>query len=149
MHPRPSRLVAALAALAGACTGPALHVDNPGGHTLYLDGAATTAGTKPFRYYGTTRWDALPVDRQGRTPRPDWQHLPTSRAVALPPPVTSWIFPLDLPLELLVRLANGREDTTTVVEVRPAPTDLRSETEIANLELAAMAQRARQARTDR
>ena len=145
---RTSRLVA-LAAAAGACTGPALRIDNPDHHTVFLDGVATPAGAKAFRYYGTTRWDALPADRSDRPHRADWQHLPTSRAVAVPAPVTPWIFPLDFPLELLARLANGREDATAAIEVLPAATDPRPESEIANLELATLTLRARQARASR
>lgn len=147
MAHRTSRLVAVLATVAGACTGPTLRVENPGGHPLFLDGLAAKPGTKPFRYYGTTRWDALPADLPKG--RPDWQHRPTSQHVAVPPPVSPWIFPLDFPLELLVRLANGRADATTVVAVEPVAPDPRTETEIANLELAALTQRALQARVAR
>ena len=41
-----------------ACTGPSLHVDNPGGHPFFVDGVEAKAGTRSFRYYGTTRVDA-------------------------------------------------------------------------------------------
>jgi hypothetical protein len=59
------------------------------------------------------------------------------------------LFPLDLPLELLARLVDGRADTTIEVAVRPRPADPRSEREVANAESAALSARAQRARTDR
>jgi len=139
-------LVAATLASATACTGPALHVQNPDGHPVFVDGVAVTDPSLPFRYYGTTRWQALPKDRAGRA---DWDHLPTSERVVMLPPVTPWLFPLDFPLELLARLANGRADTTVNVTVQPRPADPRSDREFANAESTAVAARARDARTNR
>jgi hypothetical protein len=144
--------LAACCAAAGACTGPSLHVANPDGHTLYLDGVASRGGEVPFRYYGTTRWDAEPADRRTRPNAPpgaDFTHLPTSRLVPVPAPASPWIFPLDFPLELLARLANGRADTHTTVEVTPAPRDPREDAEFLTHEMPALRTRAQQARTSR
>jgi hypothetical protein len=135
--------------MAGACTGPALHVDNPGGHTVYLDGKQTKAGTKPFRYYGTTRWDALPADRDDRPGLADFRRIPTSQAVAIEAPAPLWIFPFDFPLELFARLTDGRVDTTTRIEVRPAPNDPGADPEVVNATLPAIRQRASDARASR
>ena len=138
--------IAATLAVATACTGPALHIDNPGQHTVFVDGRATTATSLPFRYYGTTRWDAVPADVGGRS---DWRHQPKSQLVLMPVPVSAWIFPLDFPLELLARAANGRGDVTTQIAVDPAPGDRRTEDESANAEVAALAERAKAARIAR
>lgn len=135
-----------------ACTGPSLHIDNPGAHPVYLDGKADARHEVPFRYYGTTRWDAEPADVLERPTGPlvpDWRHLPTSRSIELPPPASPWIFPLDFPLELLARLANGRADVHTTVEVQPAPLDTREEAEVLLTEMPALRQRAQEARIAR
>jgi len=144
---RTSRLV--VAALGAACTGPSLHVDNPGDHPFFVDGVEAKAGTRSFRYYGTTRVDALPADGKDRMARPDWSHRPTSQMVEVPHPATPWLFPLDLPLELLSRVFHGRGDVTAVVGVEPSATPPSTATETSNLELAAMAERARTARISR
>ncbi|MFY9345952.1 MAG: hypothetical protein WAT39_25905, partial [Planctomycetota bacterium] len=65
------RIPEALLVLTAACTGPALHVDNPQRHPVYVDGVATSAPSLPFRYYGTTRWDAVPADVGGKA---DFEH---------------------------------------------------------------------------
>lgn len=76
----------------------------------------------PFRYYGATRWDALPqiAEENGV---PVFDARPRSEAVALPPPVSPWLFPLDFPLEALDRLLYGRRDVDLIVtaRARPAP----------------------------
>jgi hypothetical protein len=135
-----------LLALAGACTGPVLHLHNPDGHLVFIDGVATAQDALPFRYYGATRWDALPRDRDGRA---DWDHLPSSGVVAMPAPVSPWLFPLDLPLELLARLADGRADATARIAVTARPADPRSEREFTSAEAVAIADRARSARVAR
>jgi hypothetical protein len=103
-----------------ACRGPRLHVHNPEGHLTFVDGVETKAASLPFRYYGTTRWDALPKDvDQGRGLRPDWSQRPTSWNVEVPWPASPLLFPLDLPLELASWLLGGRTDTTTTVSAAP------------------------------
>ena len=145
MAVRTSFLVVALVA-APACTGPALHLENPDDHTVFLDGVQTKAGTKPFRYYGSTRWDALPADRDGKL---DLAHRPTSQHVEIPPPANPWLFPLDFPLELLSRLVAGRPDTTTTVRVQGPPPEVRTEEEMVKSELPQLTERAREARASR
>lgn len=145
---RPSRPVAAvLAALAAACTGPTLRVDNPDRHVVFLDGVQTRGGVKPFRYYGVTRWDALPADRgRGERARADWTRAPTSEEVAIPPPASPWLFPFDLGIELVARVLHGRDDRTTTVRARavasPPP-------ELAAADGEALAARGREARIRR
>lgn len=151
MAPRFLRSVAPFAAVlaalaASACTGPTLRLDAEGQHPLFVDGVAATPGELPFRYYGTTRWDALPADVDGRA---DWAKRPTSGAVDVPPPAPMWLFPFDFPIELALRALRGRCDQAATVRVDPAAVDPRGETEIVNLELAGLAARARQARASR
>ncbi|MBL8755034.1 MAG: hypothetical protein JNK15_17140 [Planctomycetes bacterium] len=130
-----------------ACTGPSLHLHNPDGHPVYVDGVQQRTATLPFRYYGTTRWDALPRDPDAE--HSDFGHVPTSRLVPVQPPVSGLLFPLDFPLELLARLANGRRDTTAEVAVQKAPPETRAESELANTELDPLVARAHAARTSR
>jgi hypothetical protein len=59
------------------------------------------------------------------------------------------LFPLDLPLELLARLANGRPDVRTTITVPKAAVDARTTDELANAELDPLAARATAARTSR
>ena len=151
MAPRLLRLLVCCGA-ACACTGPSLHLDNPGTHTVYLDGKSSQRLEVPFRYYGTTRWDAEPADVKERANGPwvpDWRHLPTSRTVEIPAPASPWLFPLDLPLELLARLANGRTDVHTSIELQPAPLESRIEAELLQTEMPALRQRAQEARIAR
>jgi hypothetical protein len=132
-----------LLALLAACQGPALHIDNPEGHTVFLDGVQTTAVDIPFRYFGTTRWDAQPVDRD---PLGDWSLQPASKAVTISAPVSPVLFPFDLPLELLVWVVRGTVDTTTVIELPPTPAQQLAEAEGA---LGTLVQRAQEARVSR
>lgn len=132
--------------LAAACTGPALHVANPDGHAVFVDGVATTAASLPFRYYGTVQWDALPKDAGDRA---DWTRVPTRGEVAVAPPAPGWLFPLDFFVEVADRALHGRQDATTAVRADAATPDPRGETEIVNIELAQLATRARAARSSR
>lgn len=145
---RPCAVFAAACVLAaGACTGPATHVDNPRGHRVFVDGHATSASELPFRYYGTSRWNALPADTDAG--RADWRLLPDGGATELPPPASPWFFPLDFPLEVVRRVVLGREDVTTHVELPPTPADQVVETGVpptGQLELVERAHRARTAR---
>jgi hypothetical protein len=143
---RPEGLLVGLLCALAACTGPSLRLDEPDGHPLFVDGQATTAGETPFRYYGTTVWDALPRDVDGRA---DWSRRPTRGTVAVPPPAPLWLFPFDLPVELVHRALHGRPDQAVAVEVAPATPEPRGEAEIVNVELARLAARARAARSSR
>ncbi len=109
------RPVSIVVALAAACTGPSLHVDNPSRHDVFVDGVATPAAVVPFRYYGTFAIDTLPADRADG--KPDWDHRATRALVPVPAPVSGWLFPLDFPLELADRLLHGRRDRTVPVAV--------------------------------
>ena len=126
-----------------ACTGPATHIHNPDGHRVFVDGLETAKTELPFRYYGTSRWDATPVDKGGR---PDWNLLPASQAIDLPPPVTPWIFPLDLPLELAHRAFSGREDSNTTIRLPVTPAEMQIEAEARPPDLGHFTARALQAR---
>lgn len=143
---RPEALLGGLCCALAACTGPSLRLDEPDGHPLFVDGRATAAGETAFRYYGTTVWDALPRDVDGRA---DWSKRPTRGAVEVPPPAPPWLFPFDLPVELVARALHGRPDQTAAVRVADAAPEPRGEAEIVNLELAALAARARAARSSR
>ncbi len=100
-----------------ACRGPELCVEAPG--PLYVDGTRANSGERrPFSYYGTASVDALPKDVGDR---PDWRLQRSRTSLAIPAPVTPWVFPLDLPLELLVRPFVGVADQ--VVTVAPQPVE--------------------------
>jgi len=139
-------LTAAVAIAAAGCSGPKLKVENPGKHDVFLDGRRLYAKELKFRYYGTTRWDALPADRDGM---PDWTLRPTSQELVISPPAPAWLFPLDLPLELIAWAVTGNGDTTTVVALQPTDAQRRAEYELGNAQLAAMAERALAARASR
>jgi hypothetical protein len=99
----------------------------------------------PFRYYGATRWDALPRDLGDNA---DFNHRPTSRIVQLPAPVSPWLFPLDLPLEILSWVVSGPTQHTTTVAVDITPPEQRVG-ETAPVDLGSFADRARAARSQR
>lgn len=123
-----------------------LRVENPGKHDVFLDGRRVYAKDVKFRYYGTSRWDALPADVNGQ---PNWSLRPTSQDVEIAPPAPAWLFPLDLPLELIAWAVTGNGDTTTVVALQPTDAQRRAESELGNAQLAAMAERALAARASR
>jgi hypothetical protein len=124
---RATALAAALAALAAACTAPRTVLDNPAGHRVFVDGAAAGKPVLPFRYYGTSRWDALPADVEPG--RPDWSLRVAGDSVQQPPPVSLWLFPLDFPLEAVRRAVMGREDVIARIELPPTPKDQRVDDE--------------------
>lgn len=157
---------AATALLAPACTAPATELHNPAGHRVFVDGrelrqpaldprqpgADTATHRLPFRYYGTSRWDAQPRDLPGtptRSERPDWQNLPASAPIAQPAPVSPWLFPFDLPLELLDLALHGRDDFTATVALPAVPEGERVVQSVQPTELDRVAARARAARAAR
>jgi hypothetical protein len=133
-------------AVSGSCTGPATHIHNPDGHRVFVDGLEVGRPELPFRYYGTTRWDATPADKAGK---PDWTLLPSSQAVELPPPASLWLFPLDFPLELAQRALFGRRDTTATISLPATPQDLLVEPEVRPPDLGRITERAMAARMSR
>jgi hypothetical protein len=144
-HFHPTVVAPGLLAFA-ACTGPATHIHNPDGHRVFVDGLETTKTELPFRYYGTSRWDATPADKQGE---PDWKLLPASQPLELPPPASLWLFPIDLPLELAHRAFFGREDTTATIRLPATPADMQIEAEVRPQDLGHFTARALQARLTR
>ncbi|MBL8739002.1 MAG: hypothetical protein JNL12_21430 [Planctomycetes bacterium] len=138
--------------LASSCTGPRLHIDNPERHRVFVDGRLTAAESLKFRYYGVTRWDAIPADRDGE---PDWYRRPASREVAIAPPAPPFLFPLDLPIELATGLLGstgllgGTGDTTITIDVPHTDAQARNESELGNAERAAITERALAARASR
>jgi hypothetical protein len=126
----------AAALLLVGCAGPALQIDNPGQHRVFLDGVEETRQTLPFRYYGTLQCDVLPgAAVQGS--REEFRNTPSRRAVAVRPPANPWMFPLDLPVELWAWAWHGQPPTTVTAELSPRsdaepvlpgvqPSDLRS-----------------------
>lgn len=149
-------LLLVLAALGGACrsAGPTLTVKNPSGHAVYIDGRQVLDGRGdpaeadlelPFRYYGATRCDVIPrVDERDGVPIFD-QRI-RSFPVALPPPASPWLFPLDLPLEAIDRLLHGRRDVVITAAARPRD---RMEGSIPQEQLGELSARARAARSER
>jgi hypothetical protein len=152
-----------------ACKGPALHVQNPERHEVFVDGrrlappdpraealarqrrgdepaAPEGVDVVPYRYYGTTTLDVVPADQGGYA---DFAHRPQRAAVAIDEPVTPWLFPLDFPLELLRRVALGAEPTTAAVALPVVPPEQRIDLEIAPADATALGDRARAARIRR
>ena len=130
-----------------ACKGPALHLHNPEQHPVFVDGTAETRETLPFRYYGTTRWDALPRDVDGEA---DWKRQPASQLVAIPPPASPLLFPLDLPLEFFDWLIHGKRSVSTTVTLPPnAANSEQAPAEGDRAALGALRQRAQAAREQR
>jgi len=101
-------------ALAG-CRGPNLTVEGDG--QRFVDGRALAVSTLPFRYYGTAVVDVLP---RGESGPQQWSRAPARVRVEVAPPAPWWLFPLDLPIELVARLA-GPGDQTVTVTLPPAP----------------------------
>jgi len=99
----------------------------------------------PFRYYGASRWDVLPrvIEDNGV---PVFDARPRSEAVALPPPVSPWLFPLDFPLEAIDRLFFGPRDVDVIVTARTRSTPAE---EIRQQDFGELSARARAARSDR
>lgn len=100
-----------------SCTGPRLLVEDRGKHDVFLDGRRIYDDEIKFRYYGTTRWDALPADRDGAL---DWTLRPASQEVAITPPAPAWLFPLDFPLEMLAWTFGSARPTTVSTTLREA-----------------------------
>jgi len=99
----------------GGCRGPTLSVEGDG--ERFVDGRALHGASLPFRYYGSAVVDVLPRNAPG----PDqWSHAPARVRVEVSPPAPWWLFPLDLPIELIARLA-GPGDQTVTVTLPPAP----------------------------
>lgn len=114
--PAAAARLALAAALLGACAGPSLAVAGDG--PTYVDGHRVGAGPQPFRYYGTAVVDAEPSD--DRTGVPDWTRTATRTDVAIAPPAPLWLFPFDLPIELLTLALGGRADQSVTVATRAA-----------------------------
>jgi hypothetical protein len=129
-----------------SCTGPRLLVEDRGKHDVFLDGRRIYDDEIKFRYYGTTRWDALPADRDGAL---DWTLRPASQEVAITPPAPAWLFPLDFPLEMLAWTFGGGGDTTTRIVLPATDAQRQAESELGNAQLATMAERALAARSSR
>ncbi len=115
---RPARRVGCVgfAALLGACSGPSLSVHADGPH--FVDGQRLERDALPFRYYGTAVVDALP--RDDARGRPDWSRSPSRTLAPLPPPAPRWLFPFDLPIELLQRALSGADDRSVTATTEPA-----------------------------
>ena len=131
-----------------ACTGPELHIHNPGDHEVYLDGRRTTNIALKYRYYGTTRWDALP-NVQVDNGVPVFAHQASSQKVLVAAPASLWLFPLDLPLEALQRTFRERPDQTMIIHPPEQPAAVRLGAEIPGEEISKLSARGRQARVQR
>lgn len=148
MHSRHLLVCACL--LPAACTGPATVLHNPKADRVFVDGREvpiTEQGQQlPFRYYGTSRWDAEPGDVDQL---PDWSRQPASAPFDLPAPVSEWLFPLDFPLELLHRAWVGRGDFEVAIDLPPTPPELVVPAEVPPPGLGALVQRGNDARIQR
>ncbi|MFK7741079.1 MAG: hypothetical protein AB8H80_12235 [Planctomycetota bacterium] len=157
-----------LAGCHGVADGPRLTLQSVAGatdeHALFVDGAKKEGAgpdrwladgpippqtySLPFRYYGTTRWDALPVvPVENGVPRFDRE--PASAEVVVEPPASPWLFPLDFPIEVFDRLVNGRRDLTVPIDVPPKSQEEQDWRQIPREALSEMTARARAARVAR
>jgi hypothetical protein len=82
---------------APACQGPGLTVATDG--ERFVDGRREARAELPFRYYGTTTVDVLPL----ATARHDFQRAPNRQEITIEPPCPPWLFPFDLLGEVAVR----------------------------------------------
>lgn len=120
LRANPAALAALVLLCASACRNPSLTVTTtPPRSSIHIDGRP--AGMAPLTtepgYYGTVLVEAELVtdpDSLDRTPSP------VARKVAMDPPITRWVFPLDLLGEGLVRLF-GDLDRRLELELEPAP----------------------------
>jgi len=131
-----------------ACAGPKLHIKNPDEHDVFLDGRQVHKETQNYRYYGTSRWDTLPLVREDNGV-PVFDSMPNSETVEIPAPASPYLFPFDFPLEVLSRTAFGRPDQTVTVTVIEKPPEQRIGLEIPGEELGKLSARGRQARIQR
>ena len=140
------------ALLAPACRGPALQLRNTSAelganHRTFVDGIEQHTEILPFRYYGTTRWDALPAE-QLENGIPTFAFRPASGRVTIAPPASLWLFPIDFPIELVDYLLHGPRDRSVAVAVlaneRGNPAG-----EIAPADVGTLRDRALRARTER
>lgn len=100
-----------------ACAGPTLQIaSEPGDARVMIDGERYGVGSVQLAqpYHGTARIDALPARSQPPTPMRHAGH----RMVELPAPVTGWLFPFDLLIEIAMNPWLTHEQ---VVEVRSHP----------------------------
>jgi hypothetical protein len=121
-------------------------VGRPAGHSA---GPACWRLPRPGvvdRYYGTTRCDALPRDRDGWA---NFDQGATSVWIEIAPPAPPWLFPLDLPWELLRWLGEPGSPAAVRVELPTQRSARQAATELANAELNALVGRAEQARIQR
>ncbi|MEQ1633163.1 MAG: hypothetical protein ABL997_12370, partial [Planctomycetota bacterium] len=106
----------ALAALCG-CRGPTLTIESS--HPVFVDGLQRDLRAPlPFRYYGDVLVDTVPGDVDGR---PDWSKQPIRTEVQVARRTPAYLFPLDLPLDLLLWPWTGAGDQTVAVEPGTAP----------------------------
>ncbi|MCR9245612.1 MAG: hypothetical protein NXI31_11310 [bacterium] len=125
----PTLALGALAFLAGAaCEGPRTYIENSGQHRCFVDGRLETRPALPYRYYGTSRVDALPRDLPSGLP--DWELQPVSVPIPQPAPASPWLFPLDFFLEALDRGLHGEPRFVATVELPATPNDLRVEDDV-------------------
>ena len=131
-----------------ACTGPELHVNNPDNHQVFLDGQQISNEIVPYRYYGTSRWETLPRLPEGNAV-PEFRLLPQSQTIEIPAPASSWLFPFDLPLELVFRAIDGRQDQTVTVKTIEKTAEQQMGVEISGEKLSQLSERGQQARIRR
>lgn len=157
--PRCCKFVAVgLAALAmAACSAAPVHLQQNALDLVFVDGvqlppSLTTDREVPLPYYGTAAWTAQPCDlppTPARSERPDWSRQAASGWLELPPPAPAYLFPLDLPLELVARLLDPSTPPTFHLALPETPPEQRVARDVLPAGLDAVSQRAQQARASR
>ncbi len=131
-----------------ACAGPKLHISNPGEHYVFVDGKRSNAESLDFRYYGTSRWDALPQIQESNGV-PEFDRNPHSGTVDIEAPASPWLFPFDFPLEVMSWAVFGQEEQTMTVSAPKKTDEQRVGQQIAGEKLGQLSARARTARVTR
>lgn len=111
--------VVALIALAASCAGPTVVVAvDPANSAIDVDGRRLDPDDPEFvqPYYGIMRVEAVPPPRRANEP----SRRAVQRMVVLDEPVSPWLFPFDLGLELLTYPLRTRE-TRIELQAEPRP----------------------------
>jgi len=128
-----------------ACEGPSVQLAAPAETLVLVDGRATQPGPLPFDHYGTRTLDAVPLTAEGSLA--DFARVPARTQVTLAEPVTPWLYPLDLPVEFVLRWTRGPEQAQWQAVDAPNPQPVAPGSQPADLD--GLRQRAMAARSAR
>jgi hypothetical protein len=114
-------LVVLVTAVLGACEAPVVAVDTqPDGAAIFLDGKRTGESPRSFvsPYYGTLEISLVPPITDEGARRSEVRTVPVTSVA------TGWVFPLDLPVEIVSWLLQERRQVLAVPLEPLPPADL-------------------------